>query len=133
MYRKIPIENPLAYEAVKGDLLELQFRVLNFPIIRDWHKKYIQAELAKDPHLSVKSIETAPGILIITAEIVDNPIPLMLIVGGVISILGGWFVWASLGRAYKLIKDPAVGTTINIGLIVAGAVIGLLLIRTVRG
>ena len=131
-YTKIPIDNPLQYEAVKGDLLELHFRVLNFPIIREWHTNHIKAQLAKDPHIRVEGLQTAPSLLIVTIKVIDNPIPLLLIVGSVVGILGGWFVWASLGRAYKLIQDPATKATINIGLIVAGVFASFLLVKAVK-
>lgn len=129
---KVLIENPKAYEAVKGDIFELHFAILNFPVLSSWHKSYIRGKIERDPHVRVKDIQYVAGDMIVTIEVVDNPFPLVLAIGGIITILGGWFVWASLGRVYKVLADPAIKSTVNIGLLIVSGVVGLLLLKAVK-
>ena len=130
--QKVLIDNPRAYEAVKGDIFELHFAILNFPVLSEWHKNYIKGKLESDPHVRVKAIQYVSGDMIVTIEVVSNPLPLMFVIGSVVAILGGWFVWASLGRVYKVLGDPAIKSTINIGLLVVSGIVGLLLIKAVK-
>ena len=129
---KILVANPKNYEAVKGERLELHFSILTLPVISNIQKQLITSQLAKDPHIKVLSVDYIAGDLIVNVEILDNPFPLILLIGSVTAILGGWFIWASLSKVYKIIDDPAIRSTINIGLIVVSAIVGLLVIKAVR-
>jgi len=124
---KILIENPGAYEATRGETLELHFTILTMPVISEVQKKAIQAGIEKDRHLLIKKIDTAPGYLIITVEVIDNPFPLILIIGSITAILSGWFIWSSVAKVYKIVESPEARKTINIGLIVAGGIVAIVL------
>lgn len=120
---KILIERPEDYQAETGDIFEMHFKVLSLPVIEKFQKDLIVKKINASKNTKVIDTSVSNGTFIVTMKIVDNPFPLVLAIGGVITVLSGFFVWASLGRVYKLIDKP-VGAFAVSGAAIA-AVLGL--------
>ena len=126
------LQNPREYEASTGEKLEMHFRLVSLPLLSRIQRNLIETRLNQDPHLKVEKIESSNGELIVTVVIKDNPFPLVLAIGGIITILSGFFIWGSLDKVYKIIETPEgtiFGISTSVGIITSIIIVGILLFR----
>ena len=129
---KIPIDRPRDYEAVTGEILEIHFNLMSVPLLSAWQMNMIKRKLTEDKHLEIIDVRSMPGELIVTVKVIKNPFPLILLIGGVTAALSAWFIWNSIGKVYKLIQEPEMRQTINWALILAGSIVGLLVVKALK-
>ena len=126
---KTLIQNPKEYEAVTGEKLEMHFNLLSLPFIAKWQQDKILERLNDNPNFQVMDVRSENSKLIVTIVIVKNPFPLVLAIGGVVTLCAGFFVWASLDKVYKIVEAPG-GKILSIGAIAGSiaAIIGLVIL-----
>lgn len=123
---KILIKRPDEHEAVEGDIYELHFSILSFPIISKIQTDAIIKKLNENPVYRIKDIVSNQGELIVTVTIVQNPFPLALAIGAVTTVLAGFFIWGSLDKVYKIVESPE-GKILSIGTISA-VIVGIIVL-----
>ncbi len=130
---KIEIQRPNDYQAETGDLLEMHFNIISFPGLKQIQVSRITNSLNSDPHLKVEKSLLIGSDLIFTVRIVNNPFPLVLAIGGVITVLSGFFIWSSLDKVYKILEEPG-SQLLSIGAIAGSiaAIIGLVMLARGR-
>ena len=129
---KILLPNPKEFIAETGDIFEAHFNILSMPLIGKTQRAIIESRI--NAHKNIKVIETStptPGNLVVTFKVVDNPFPLIIAIGGVLAILGAFFVMSSLDRVYKITQDP-VGRFAVLGTVIGGILALVALTRILR-
>ena len=131
---KVEIQRPRDYQAETGDLLEMHFNIISFPGLKQIQVARINDKLNSDRHLKVERSLLVGSDLMFHVRIVENPFPLVLAIGGVITVLSGFFIWSSLDKVYKIIEEPG-SKLLSVGAIAGSiaAIIGLVMIARGRG
>ncbi|MBA7495376.1 hypothetical protein ES702_05958 [subsurface metagenome] len=127
---KEEILNPNEYSAVVGERLELHFNITSIPLISAAQRKLILIRLSSIPQVKIEKVETHNRELIIQVYVAENPFPLVLLIGGVITVLSGFFIWGSLGKVYKIMEQPA--GSILMPIILGALVLGFIKFMGVR-
>lgn len=126
-----------------GDNLEMVFNTVGYTWIQAIQLAAIESKLAKDPRFNVHSItvnDDDPEQTKVIYEISVNPPPAgedrivyeagigVAIVATIGVVGGGFFLWLSLDKIYKLTESPA--GRLSIGLI--AVVLGLFVLKALR-
>ena len=114
-----------AYEAKKGEIFDFHYTV------RGWGKQgqieSLVRKLDEDPRWKVIQFEYKNSSLRLRVKVIENPLPLVLILVAITAIGGGLFCWLSLDKIEKVVSDP-IG-----GLAILGTVVGgLMLLRKLK-
>ncbi|NVM23392.1 MAG: hypothetical protein HWN68_16605 [Desulfobacterales bacterium] len=116
------MEVPESYQARIGDRFDFHYSVSGFG--KRGQIESLVREADKDPRWKVEQYEydENTGKLRLRFKIIQNPLPLIIIVAAIGGIGIGLFAWLSLDKVEKIVSDP-IG-----GLAVLGTVIGGLMV-----
>jgi len=112
-----------SYQARKGDLLDFHYTVSGW--CKQGKIESLVYELDQDKRWRVAEFEydEPKGKLRIRVEIMQNPLPVIVIIAVIGAIGAGLFAWLSLDKIDKITTSP-VGAAIGLGT-VAAAVLGM--------
>ncbi len=118
-----------SHTALAGEVYEFTFRTIGVPFIDKFQQDLIKKKIVKNPKLEVIHIDGQRGFLIVRVLVVENPLPLVMILSTITTASIGLFVWLSLTKVEQIINTPE-GKTSNfatsIGLAVGVLSLGLL-------
>ena len=122
------------YLLKKGDLIEMQFRILS--IFQDWQIDSIIEKLKEDPRWIITDYELVNSTwysdrLHVKLKILQNPFPLLLVIVAVSSIAVSAFIYLSFDKAELIAEEIPETTKFGIGLfiIILIAIAGYIFIK----
>lgn len=120
------ISNINTYSAVNGETLEFHYKLL--PFFRNFQVSQIKQALAKHQHLNIDEVMQKDNELIIIGTVKNNPVPLVLIIAGMGTLLGGALLYFNLDKVYRIVETPA-GKALGAGFLLITTVAVILTIR----
>lgn len=108
-----------------GDRAKLTF--VAGGLFRSTKQTLIRARLSAMKEIRVETIDYTPDEMRVTVLVVQNPLPVAFLVGGIIAVAASVAVYASLVKVEKLVASPAGGLLIG-GLGVVVVAIGVTLV-----
>jgi hypothetical protein len=120
------IDNINDYQAANGEILEFHYKLL--PFFKNFQTDQIKKSLSSHQNLTIKEVIEKENELIITGIVKNNPVPLLLIVAGIGTLIGGALLYFNLDKVYRIIETPA-GKALSGGFLVIVILILILVIK----
>lgn len=90
---------------MKGDKVRLTFSAGG--LFKATKQALIRQRLTSIKEISVTEIAYTNTEMVVTARVVENPLPVAFLVGGIIAVAAGATVYLSLVKVERIIENPA--------------------------
>jgi len=106
---KLLISSPQSHTALAGDVYEFTYKTIGIAFFDKFQQDIIKRNIEKNKKLNVTNIESNRGSLIIRVVVVENPLPLAIVllgIRGAVAGIVGLFIYLSLNKVEQIVNTP---------------------------